>query len=428
MWTEMPQKFFREDVNTMKKLKQILTIALVALFALGMIPTTAFAVAETTTVTASTAVKEIPVSKTVTVSKKGTLLPTETFTISMVPATEEDLNPVVEGVVVPATDAAGQTVEVGPALKDSTVTFNFGADDSTNTGSVKQEDVFTLDFDGSFDHTGVYRYYVTENEAFDEDGNKVENGYITYDTTKYIVDLYVAQNSDNSYYVKSYVVTAEDWETKPSGLDFTNAIACANLKIYKNVVGTEYQQGELYTFRILIPVGGTTIDLDEGFELQAKIYDANGPVNDSRSDENGDVWLTVAGANLEADMAECATTFQLKNGEYLEILGAPVTMVYKVEEVTDTEQFQKEGYTVTYDYKEYGKNDTATKADTTDNAGSSLVGTINTDTNEVVFTNTRNIEVPNSGISMDLLPYMLVLVVAAGACVLFVMKKRKAAR
>jgi hypothetical protein len=127
-------------------------------------------------------------------------------------------------------------------------------------------------------------------------------------------------------------------------------------------------------------------------------------------------------------METYATEFKLKNGEYLEILGAPVTMVYKVAEVTDTEEFQKEGYTVSYLYEEYGANNTGTVTvgDAQEVEGNVVQGTINTKSNEVTFINTREIEVPNSGISVDLLPYALVLLVAlCGGILLIVSKKRR---
>jgi hypothetical protein len=413
----MPQKILNnERMLIMKKFKRILALALAAIMALGMYSTSVFATG------AEDPCTEIEVTKTVTVDKNGTLLPEETFHITMLPATEE------------GTDANGQKVEVGPSLVNDTIEFTFDSTDSTSTGSVEKSDAFELTFvtpddaTSAFDHTGVYRYYVTEQEAFDENGDEVSNGYIDYDTTKYIVDLYIDQNSKGEYVVSNYVITIDGQSTKPPKIAFENEISCSNLMIYKQVKGTEYQQGEFYTFRILIPVGGTTIDLTEGQKLQAQIYDANGLVIDTengRTDANGLVELTVAGDDIGADMAKYATEFKLKKGEYLEILGVPVTMVYKVQEVTDTDDFAKEGYTVTYNYKEYGTNETDTKGELKGQEGDTVIGTINTESNEVTFINTRNIEVPNSGVSIDFLPYALALIVAVCGGVLFIIMKKR---
>jgi hypothetical protein len=412
----------------MKTLKRVLLLAMTPVIAMGMLPTVTFAS------NAEDPVTEISVYKTVEVENKGTLLPSEKFIISMVPATADDLNPVVDGVATPVKDSNNQTIEAGPELVNNSVTFTFDATDNTLDGTVTKEEKFKLSFKTSFDHTGVYRYYISETGSIGMDGNIVssdqDNGYIEFDKTKYAVDLYVEQNTSGQYVVSNVVTTIPNQTTKPQSISFTNKIDCSTLKIYKEVKGTEYKQGELYTFRILIPVGGTTIVLEDGQTFQARICDKNGTVIDTennRTDENGNVTIKVAGDSITADMETYGNTFQLKNGEWLELLGVPVTMIYKVEEVTDTEQFKKEGYTVTYDYKEYGENETGSSGLKKDQEGSVVQGTINTESNEVTFRNTRNIEIPNSGISVDIIPYVLLMVVAVCGVILFVFKKRRSA-
>jgi hypothetical protein len=46
----------------------------------------------------------------------------------------------------------------------------------------------------------------------------------------------------------------------------------------------------------------------------------------------------------------------------------------------------------------------------------------------VAFTNKRTVDVPNSGISVDVIPYILVMIVAVCGGVLFISKKRRIAR
>jgi hypothetical protein len=429
--------YFKEDI-IMKKFKQVLSIAMVLVLAMSMFTLFASATGVNDPIT------EIPVSKIVKVTQKGTLLPTETFHISMVPATADELYTTdSEGKQVPVTDSNKQKVESGPALSDSTLTFTFTADDNTETGSVTKSDVFKMQFavpDGAttaFDHTGVYRYYITEQEARDADGNEVKNGYIDYDTSKYVIDLYVDQNSKGEFVVINYVASIEGKDSKPNTISFTNTISCSTLKILKTVEGTEYKQGELYTFQLLIPIGGkdkgTTIVLEDGYTFDAEIYNTKGKVTDvegGRTDDKGIVKIKVAGDDINADMDTYATTFQLKADEYLQINGVPVTMVYKVQEVVDSEDFQKQGYTVTHTYEEYGTNNTATR--TTDKVeekdGNVVTGVINTLSNTVTIINTRNIDVPNSGITLDVLPYVLILTVALCGVLLLVISKKKRAR
>jgi hypothetical protein len=56
---------------------------------------------------------------------------------------------------------------------------------------------------------------------------------------------------------------------------------------------------------------------------------------------------------------------------------------------------------------------------------SSVKGTINTNTNEVEFVNTRNMETPNSGISMNVIPYVVILLVAVCGAILLVYNKKR---
>jgi hypothetical protein len=410
----------------MKKCKRLLSLFLAFILAMTMLPTTlsAFAANPKTTITVYKIVK-------VDEGSWGALLPTEKFTVSMVPATEEQIKSEVEGEEVIATDAKGQEVEIGPALKNPTIEFDFDATDSTSGGSVEKSKDFKLEFDDDFTHTGIYRYYMTE--TADED----KAGYITYDTKEYTVDLYVQQNeADGSYFVADYVVTNTTTKSKPQKVSFENTIKCSDLTIAKAVEGVEYKQGEFYTFRILIPVGGTTITLEEGQTFEAEILDSsNNIVKDTangRTNDQGKVIITVKGEGLNADMAENATEFKLKAGEKLKIIGAPVSMVYKVEEVTDTDQFKKEGYTVTYDYIEQGSfnaDETQNGTNTTlsNQEGNSVTGTVNTGKNEVHFINTRNIETP-TGIALEVLPYALAVLIAGCGIALFVYKKKRATR
>jgi hypothetical protein len=210
------------------------------------------------------------------------------------------------------------------------------------------------------------------------------------------------------------------------------------LDIYKTISGTEYKQDDYYDFRILIPVGGTTITLEQGKTFKAQIYNANGVVNDDRTDENGYMEITVNGNGIDADMATYATAFQLKKGEHLHIIDVPVTMIYKVEEVTDGTDangvdFATKGYTVYYQYEESGKKSTSTLSQNTEDLtdgralGSTVQGTINNYTNKVTFVNERTIDVP-TGVSMDFVPYVLVTLVAACGAVLFIIKKKRNAR
>jgi hypothetical protein len=106
-------------------------------------------------------------------------------------------------------------------------------------------------------------------------------------------------------------------------------------------------------------------------------------------------------------------------------------MIYKVEEVVDDgtvntskKSLIEEGYTTTYEYKEVGDNPYTTAGHKTNQSGSSVKGTVNTDTNYVTFTNTRKLEVA-TGISLDVVPYVLIILIAVSGIGLFIIRKRR---
>jgi hypothetical protein len=424
----------------MRKLKRVFAVTLAAMMTVGMLATSAYADGETTDTDGikDQHVDSITVSKTVEVSKNGTLLPDEKFEITMVPATSAQL---VKEDGSAVTNSEGVKIQAGHELENDTIEFEFNASDSTATGSVTKSDTFNFQFKKPYTATGVYRYYVTETcPLTDDEGNTVySNGYITYDQTQYIVDLYILQDSVTDQFMVSTYVLQDSKAAKPQNISFTNKITCSDLKIYKKVDGTEYSKGELYTFRLLIPVGGTTINLKDGQTFTAYLRDANGTVVDTengRTDAEGKVAIKVGGKNLEDAMTE-GTTFQMKAGEYLDIIGAPATMVYKVEEVVNDATVNasklslvEEGYTTTYDYKEYGTNDSETqpeKGQISGVSGSSVIGTINTESNEVTFTNTRQVSV-GTGINLTMLPYALITLCAICGSILFISRKRRVDR
>jgi hypothetical protein len=480
----------------MKKYKRILSLALASAMVMGMFAMSASAEDNDGDGTSGGSVApvgtlanpatEIDVSKTVKVESKGTLLPTMDFEITMVPATEEQLTVTKEvtdestGTTSKVTEALksadGVKIEAGKNLQTDTLTFSFDAKDSTATGSVTKTDSFKFTTKEAFDHAGVYRYYiyekfdtrkVTQNKTdgegniiyqkdadtgvllTDDSGNPIpetetvevnNNGYIYYDATKYILDCYV-DKVDGNYIIFNYTLTQDGATAKPENVSFTNEVDCQSLKIYKEVDGTEYQSGQFYTFRILIPVGGTTIVLEDKQKMYAHIYDTNGMVIDTennRTDEEGNVVLTVQGDGITADMGEYGNEFKLKAGEWLQLDGAPVSMIYKVEEVVDevtdtsiNKTIQEQDYTTSITYDEWGTYQSSdntkllnksTKLDT-----NAVQGTINTLKNEVTVTNKRTITVA-TGINVDVIPYVLVMLIAVCGAVLFISKKRRIAR
>jgi hypothetical protein len=454
----------------MRKLKRIFSMALASAMALSLVAipvsatennnggtdgTTGGASTTSTYGTLNDPVTSVGVTKYVTVDKNGTLLPDMKFYITMKPATDDDLKVTKTTTqddgsekteTTAAVDGNGLPIETAPALKSDTLEFEFNASNSTSTGKASETKEFKFEFanDFTFDHTGVYRYVVTETLNKDTNGNQItNNGYITYDTSKFYVDCYVDLNkTTNKYVLYTYTLKKYGTDEKPENISFTNAVDCATIEIYKTVSGTEYQPGQLYTFRIMIPVGGTTIDLKKDQVILATINSAGGQVtDDDRTNDDGYVELKVTEANITDDLTDAnSNKFTLKDGEWLQIIGAPVSMIYKVEEVVDevtdttiNKTLLAQGYTTTYKYKEYGEfsstdnTNTRNKTITGDKGVSVVQGTTNTETNEVTFINTRTVQA-KTGINLDFAPYVLIVLIAVCGGILFIARKRRVER
>jgi hypothetical protein len=402
----------------MKNLKRVFSTALASVMALSLF---------TVPVSASkgAVVESIEVSKTINVNKNSSI-PEETFSFTMEPATSDQIAGAKIGTVA---------VEPGLPLDDDTLEYTFSSTDTAqvvNSQLTKTGETFDVSELG-FDHAGIYRYYVEESIP------ETREPYITYSETKYMIDLYVYAESDGSYKIRDMSVTKIDGETtlsvKPQNINFENTINTKDLTISKTVVGEEYTSGEEFDFWIEIPVGGDTIKLSPNAVIQAALYDANGLVKDSRTNNTGIVELKVNGDDQELEKATVAsvkaagTNFKLKNGEYLQI-SAPATMIYFVVE----DDYAEEGYVQTYKYDEEGLKNTATKSSeesigvANDAHNKVIKGTVNTATNLLEFINTREISNPNTGINLDMLPYVLLTLIAVCGGILFINRKRRVDR
>lgn len=101
----------------------------------------------------------------------------------------------------------------------------------------------------------------------------------------------------------------------------------------------------------------------------------------------------------------------LKHGESVTLTNIPYGAKYTVEEIADNT------YTTTTTFAEYLKG--ASTADST-----ILDGEIDHASEVLTFTNTRQTEIP-TGVSLDSLPYVLMLALAGAGLVLMIARKRR---
>jgi hypothetical protein len=105
--------------------------------------------------------------------------------------------------------------------------------------------------------------------------------------------------------------------------------------------------------------------------------------------------------------------FQLTAGQSLEIIGLPATMVYYLYE----EDYQADGYDTTHIIK----YDTTTpaKSEITLSGGDLGKQTTAVGDNYIGFLNTKNSN-PGTGIVLDIMPYVVIVLAAAACAVLFI--------
>jgi pilin isopeptide linkage protein len=321
-------------------------------------------------------------------STNGGILPDETFTFTMTPDTRVDGT---------GKTADGLPIKQGIALTKDTVELEFGADhDEEQTG--------TFSFaDKTFEGPAVYRYTVQEVKPSDDKANKA----ITYSTDVYTVDIMV--DNTNTPIAVLNVGTDGSSTTEKKPITFTNTCETDKLVITKTVTGTMGDKIKQFNFSIDIPVVGTKLNLASGEEIAATITRNSGSTED--------VTLTVGGENK----------FTLANGEKLEIDHVPEGMIYTVKE----DSYENDGYNTSIVGTFSSGNSTVTKEVKKGNVYDASATGQNTPIvdggNIIAFTNHKDIT--NTGVAMNVAPYIAVLLVAiAGAIVLFVSKKRNIER
>ena len=257
--------------------------------------------------------------------------------------------------------------------------------------------IYTLDKEaeitfGDFPYAGVYEYTVKETVG-DVEG-------ITYDTTSYTMNVYVAKDENSQLKVKEITVDAGDG--KADSLSFTNTYRRdGSLEITKNTVGDLADKTKDFKFTITFSKSGTESNDAESY---------TGKIGDEE--------------------IECAigqkTTFELHDGESLIFTDLPVGTRYLVTEVGEEDGYVPSVSVIENNVKTFDKTGTdAADLSTTNDGSKNLVGE---NENSVTFTNTYN-DVPVTGILLKKLPFLLLIVMPGLALILpelakFRMKKR----
>lgn len=269
----------------------------------------------------------------------------------------------------------------GTVNPEETFSFTIGAgtgerDGVSITAPVFNPDIFTIEVlegaaQGSTDITlpkftqvGVYTYPVTETTG--------TTAGMRYDSVE--------------YYLAVTVIKA------PEGDEFIRVLTLVDENGIKNdAFKNEYSAGDLTVYKV---IDGNYADPNDEFEITVTVTPEAGKVINAETISWNTAAANVSGPNSDGVYT---ATYTLKGGESFTIENLPYNVTYEVEETNSGE------YVVTYDNNKLGEFNAAT------------IGT--------TITNTRN-TVIETGINLDNLPYVLILVGAAAGLVAFTIKRR----
>ena len=298
--------------------------------------------------------------------------PAETFTFEFT-----------DGTVVEA-NAADLTA---PAIPDATVVF--AADSATDADSAQEVEVTVNLSNVTWPGVGIYTYTVSQVPG--------STAGVTYDTTSYKMKVTVAYDEGtNTYYTAFITMTLVDGDgdgvpgdgataDKTVGT-FTNTYSAADLDVSKLVTGNMGDKSAYFDVNVTVSAPADTTDT----------YPTSFTV--SGGSEQSNPTTITAGAS---------TTFKLKHDETISIKNLPYGMTYTVAEKDYT--VDPYGYETTYKVNGADAQNGTGAVDAADEA--------------VEITNNKGVEV-DTGITLDSLPYILLLGLAVAGLVLFAVKRR----
>lgn len=372
----------------MKKNRRILSTLIALVLLCAMTAATAFAaVPSSLTVNGTTENGTINLTKYLVVDKDAPV-PAASFSFSLAPETVADNT----------NTGNGLPVYTGPAVTDGTATVTFANSDTTTDGAADNPTLTdttkkfatktaALSLVGAnFTKPGVYRYGVTETTA--------GGAGLTVDGTKYIVDVYVGYatpegGTESTDLSILQVIIKKDGSEDKSEIAFKNIFASQSLTVSKTVAGNMGDRTKDFSFTL-------NITANDKLSVNTKIT----AVKTAQDGDTSEVTVTVG-----SDSA-----FTLKHGETLAVPGLPEGTAYTVTETKDAD------YTTTV---------ASTGGEGTFDAENNKVSnTVGSTGNTEAFTNTADKAV-DTGIILDIAPYIIIFVIAIVGAILFFGRKRK---
>jgi hypothetical protein len=302
------------------------------------------------------------------------------------------------------------------------------------------------DVDFSTAGPGHYSYTmtVTHTPISSQDASKASLSFLGDNgaTDTYDVTVTVLRKSDGvGLYISQIIVKDKDGKKvytsgEDTAVPVNETLAFVKLTITNEVRGSAADYNDEFNYHIVIPELGAA---EKGIELPA-----NSTIKGYTKDRDGNE------TDIEVPVGDDGYYFKLKEDESV-VLFVPDTMIFTVTQENKDYTEAANGfahaapldYNTTHVYSEYKGDNTDGTAivnlDKNGNCGAALTddgnasattelnheGQIkNTNDNAVHFINTKDVAT-NTGITMDIIPYVMVVAAAAALALLTIAKKRK---
>ena len=293
------------------------------------------------------------------------------------------------GVRVPADNDSPEIV-AGPSGAKITESISFSAS-TANTLPI------TVDLSNvTFENPGIYRYKITEKDPEDVAGLAT-----SADDDILYLDVFV-ELKDGTPTITNYQMSTQ--LESPTYSEDGKEVEYTNPKFG----GEDKDEYTTYTLTVIKEVTGTMADKDRDYEFT---------INFTNLDDGAQVTYngTYKSEGAKSGATSVATTLNpndaATNGDRVVISGIPSDAKYTIAETLD----EGEGYTVKVgtDELEYREGKYTTKE-----------ATQGAENDTVTVVNERNAVSP-TGLAMDIAPYVLLVVVAAAGCFVFLRKRRE---